>query len=70
MAVVASLVPAEVNLAWAVGSFFDQGLVKLSSSAGVNVGPAEFAVVLQTGDISTEKGSKFPSTACTLTLIT
>lgn len=70
MAAVASLVPAEVNLARAVGSLFDQGLVKLSSGAGVDVGPAEFAVVLQTGDISTEKGSKFPSTPRALTLIT
>lgn len=69
MAVVASLVPAEVNLARAVGSLFDQGLVKLSSGAGVDVGPAEFAVVLQTGDVGAEEGSKFPSTACTLTLV-
>lgn len=70
MAAVASLVPAEVNLAGAVGSLLDQGLVKLSSGAGVDIGPAELTVVLQTGDISTEEGSEFPSTACTLTLIT
>lgn len=69
MAVVASLVPAEVNLAWAVGTLFHQGLVKLSSGAGVDVGPAELTVVLQTGDISAEKGSEFPSAARTLALI-
>lgn len=70
MAAVASLVPAEVNLARAVGTLFYQGLVKLSSGAGVDVGPAELTVVLQTGDISAEKGSEFPSAACTLALIT
>lgn len=69
MAVVASLVPAEVNLARAVGSLFDQRLVELPSGAGVDVGPAEFAVVLQTGDVSTEKGSKLPSAARTLAFI-
>lgn len=69
-AVVASLVPAEVNLARAVGSLFHQRLVKLSSGAGVDVGPAEFAVVLQAGDISAEKGGELSSTASALTLIT
>lgn len=69
-AVVASLVPAEVDLAWTVGSLLHQGLVKLSSGAGVDVGPAELAVVLQAGDVRAEKGSEFPSTASTLTLIT
>lgn len=70
MVVVTPLVPSEVNLTWPVGSLFDQGLVKLSSGAGVDVGPAELAVVLQTGDVSAEKGSKFSSTACTLAFIT
>lgn len=70
MFVVTPLVPSEVNLARPVGSLFDQGLMKLPSGAGVDVGPAELAVVLQTGDVSTEKGSKFSSTACTLALIT
>lgn len=69
-AVVASLVPAEVNLARAVGSLLHQRLVELSSGAGVDVGPAEFAVVLQTGDVSAEKGSKLSSTAGALTLVT
>lgn len=69
MVVVTPLVPSEVNLARTVGSLLDQGLVKLPSGAGVDVGPAELAVVLQTGDISTEKGGKLSSTACTLALI-
>ena len=70
MAVVASLIPAEVDLTRTVGSLLHQGLVKLSSGAGVDVGPAELAVVLQAGDVSAEKGGEFPSTASTLTLIT
>lgn len=70
MAAVASLVPAEVNLPRTVGALLHQGLVKLSPRAGVDVGPAELAVVLQTGDISTEKGRKLPPAACTLALIT
>lgn len=68
--VVSSLVPAEVDLAWAVGSLLDQGLVELSPGAGVNVGPAELAIVLQTGDISAEEGGKLPSAASALTLVT
>lgn len=66
----ASLVPTEVDLARPVSAFFDQGLVKLSSCAGVDVGPAELAVVLQTCDISTEKGSKLSPAACALALVT
>lgn len=66
---VAALVPAEVNLPRAVGSLLHQGLVKLSSGAGVDVGPAKLAVVLKTGDVSTEKRSKLAPAACALTLI-
>lgn len=59
-----------MNLARAVGAFFNQRLVKLPSGTGVDVSPAELAVVLKTGDVSTEKRSKFPSTTSTLALIT
>lgn len=59
-----------MDLAWAVGSLLDQGLVKLSPGAGVDVGPAELTIVLQTGDISAEEGGKLPSTASALTLVT
>lgn len=59
-----------MDLAGAVGSLLDQGLVKLSPGAGVDVGPAELAVVLQTGDVSAEEGSELPPAACALTLVT
>lgn len=64
------LVPAEVNLARAVGALLHQGLVKLSPRAGVDVGPAELAVVLETSDVSAEEGSKFPAAASALALVT
>lgn len=59
-----------MDLAGTVGALFYQRLVKLSSCPGVDIGPAELAVVLEAGDISTKKGSELPSAACTLTLIT
>lgn len=65
-----SLVPAEVNLAWPVGSLFDQRLVELSAGTRVDVGPAELAVVLQTCDVGAEEGRKLASAARPLTLIT
>lgn len=66
---VAALVPAEVNLSRPVGSLLHQGLVKLAPGPGVDVGPAELAVVLKTGDVSAEERSKLPAAACALTLI-
>lgn len=67
---VASLVPTKVDLAGTVGTLFYQRLVKLSSCPGVDIGPAELAVVLKAGDISTKKRSKLPSAKRTLTFIT
>lgn len=67
---VSSLVPAEVDLAWAVGSLLDQRLVELSPGAGVDVGPAELAIVLQTGDVSAEEGGELASAARALALVT
>lgn len=54
----------------AVTPLLHQWLVKLSAGPRVDAGPAVLAVVLQAGDVSAEKGSEFPSTASTLTLIT
>lgn len=63
-------VPAEVDLAGAVGSLLDQRLVELTAGARVDVSPAELAVVLQAGDVGAEERSKLPSAASALTLIT
>lgn len=54
----------------AVATFLHQGLVELSASTRVNGSPAIFTVILQTGNISTEKWSKFPPTTGPLTFIT
>lgn len=53
-----------------VSPLLDQWLVELSSGTGVDGGPAVLAVVLETGDVSAEEGSKLPPTACPLALIT
>lgn len=68
--VVHSSVPAEWNMPRAVATFLHQGLVELSASTRVNSSPAIFTVILQTGNISTEKWSKFPPTTGPLTFIT
>lgn len=54
----------------AVAAFLHQGLVEFSASTRVNSSPAIFTVILQTGNISTEKWSKFPSATGPLTFIT
>lgn len=59
-----------MNLARPVGSLFDQRLVELSAGTGVDVRPAELAVVLQTCDVSAEEGRKLASAARPLTLVT
>lgn len=62
-------VPAEVDLARAVGSLFDQRLVELSAGARVDVGPAELAVVLQARHVGAEEGRELASAARPLTLV-
>lgn len=54
----------------AVTTFLHQGLVEFPASTWVNSSPAIFTVILQTGNISTEKWSKFPPTTGPLTFIT
>lgn len=63
------LVPAKVDLAWAIGSLFDQGLVKLAAGTRVDVSPTELTVVLQASDIGAEEGCELAPTACPLALI-
>lgn len=64
-----SLVPAEVDLAGTVSSFFHEWLVELPASTGVDVCPAELAVILQTGDVGTKERSELPSASRSLTLV-
>ena len=44
--------------------------MELPAWAGVDGLPAVLTVVLEAGDVGTEEGSKLPSTAGTLTLVT
>lgn len=53
-----------------VTAFLHQGLVEFPASARMNSSPAIFTVILQTGNISTEKWSEFPPTTGPLTFIT
>lgn len=64
------LVPAEVDLTWAISTFLHQWLMELASCTRVDICPTKLTVILQAGDIGTEKGGKFPTTACTLALVT
>lgn len=64
------LVPAEVDLPGPVSTFLDQWLVELTSCTRVDIRPTELTVILQASDIGTEKGSKFPTTACALAFVT
>lgn len=53
-----------------VTAFLHQGLVEFPASTRMNSSPAIFTVILQTGNISTEKWSKFSPTTGPLTFIT
>lgn len=64
------LVPAEVDLTWAVSTFLYQWLMELTSCTRVDICPTKLTVILQASDIGTKKGSKFPTTACALAFIT
>lgn len=57
-------------MSWAISSLLHQGLVELPASAWMDSSPAIFTVILQTGNISTEKWSKFSTTTGPLTFIT
>lgn len=65
-----SSVPAEVDLPGTVGSLFDQRLVELAAGAGVDVCPAELAVILQAGDIGAKEWGELATTTCPLTFVT
>lgn len=64
------LVPAEVDLTWAIGTFLYQWLMELTSRTRVDVCPTELTVILQASDVGTKKGGEFSTTACALALIT
>lgn len=64
------LVPAEVDLTWAIGTFLYQWLMELTSCTRVDVCPTELTVILQASDVGTKKGGKFSTTARALALIT
>lgn len=64
-----SLVPAEVDLAGTVGSLFDQRLVELAPGAGVDVRPAELAVILQAGDVGAKERGELSATTCSLAFV-
>lgn len=64
------LVPAEWNMSRAISSLFHQGLVEFPASARMDSSPAIFTVILQTGNVSTEKWSKLSTTTGPLTFIT
>ena len=53
-----------------VTTFLHQGLVEFPASTRMNSSPAIFTVILQTGNISTEKWSNFSPTTGPLTFIT
>ncbi len=65
-----SSVPAEVDLPRTVSSLFDQRLVELASGTGVDVRPAELAVILQAGDIGAKERGELSATTCPLTFVT
>lgn len=64
------LVPAEWNMSRAISSLLHQGLVEFPASAWMDSSPAIFTVILQTGNVSTEKWSKLSTTTGPLTFIT
>lgn len=64
------LVPAEGNMPRTVTTFLHQGLVELPACPRMNGSPAIFTIILEAGNISTEKRSKLSSAASPLTLIT
>lgn len=65
-----NLVPAEVDLTRAISTFLHQWLMELASRTRVDICPTKLTVILQAGDIGTEKGGKFPTAARTLALVT
>lgn len=68
-ALLESSVPAEVDLAGTVGSLFDQRLVELTAGAGVDVCPAELAVILQAGDVGAKERGELSTTTCPLAFV-
>lgn len=53
-----------------VATFLHQGLVELPAGTRVNSSPAILTVILQTGNVSTEKRSEFAPTTGPLTFVT
>lgn len=49
------LVPAEVDLTWAISTFLYQWLMELTSCTRVDICPTKLTVILQASDIGTEK---------------
>ena len=61
--------PAERDRPWSVTPLLDQGLVELSSGAGMYDGPAVVAVVLEAGHVGAKERGKLAATAHTLALV-
>lgn len=64
-----SSAPAEGHVPRSVSTFLHQWFVELTAGARVDARPAVLAVILQTGDIGTEKRGEFSSAASALTFI-
>lgn len=52
------LIPAEVDLTWAVSPLLYQWLMEFTSCTGVDICPTKLTVILQASDIGTEERSK------------
>lgn len=54
----------------AVGALLDEGLVELPAGLGMSHTPAVLAEVPETGDVTTEEGSKLPPAVFSITFVT
>lgn len=64
------LIPAEVDLTWAVSPLLYQWLMEFTSCTGVDICPTKLTVILQASDIGTEERSKLSTTSCALAFVT
>lgn len=64
------LIPAEVDLTWAVSPLLYQWLMEFTSCTGVDICPTKLTVILQASDIGTKERSKLPTASCALAFVT
>lgn len=64
------LIPAEVDLTWAVSPLLYQWLMEFTSCTRVDICPTKLTVILQASDIGTKERSKLPTAPRTLALVT